>query len=75
MTPQNLDFIFPFIVMGYGFLVTCVLSWPSVMRLAEQRLPPNFLNQLTGHRVLALVCLVVGAVWSLQNLWLRESLF
>lgn len=75
MDIQTLDFLFPFFVLAYGFLVTCVLSWPQLVQLAEQRLPDQLLKQLMAHRVLALVCLVVGAFWSLQNLWLRENLF
>lgn len=75
MSIQALDFYFPFFVMTYGLMVTVVLSLPTLVRLAEQRLSEPILRQLMGHRMLALVCLVCGGLWSLQNLWLRETLF
>lgn len=75
MTIQKLDFIFPFVVLAYGFLVTFVLSLPALVQIAEQRLPEPLLKQLMGHRFLAMICLVVGGVWSLQNLWLGQNLF
>jgi hypothetical protein len=67
---QTLDLIFPFFVFAYGALVTFVLNLPVLMDLAERRLPGTLVQQLAAHRILALVCLVAGAVWSLQNLWL-----
>lgn len=75
MTIQKLDFIFPFVVLGYGFLVTFVLSMPPLVALAEQRLPEPLLKQLMGHRVLALVCLLIGGLWSLQNVWVGQNVF
>jgi hypothetical protein len=75
MDIHTLDLLFPFFVLAYGFLVTCALSWPKAMALAEERLPPLLLKQLAAHRMLGLVCLVIGAFWSLQNLWLPERLF
>ncbi len=70
MTIEKLDFIFPYFVLAYGFLITLVLHWPRLIERAEGRLPPHMLTQLQAHRGLALLCLVVGAFWSLQNLWL-----
>jgi hypothetical protein len=70
MTPDKLDFIFPFVVLGYGALMTFVLNAPGLSELAEQRLPTDVYRQLIAHRSLSLVCLVIGALWTLQNLWL-----
>ena len=69
MTPQEIDFIFPFVVLAYGVLVSCVLHTPYLMDLAEDRLPAEVLRQMQGHRILALICLGVGGLWSLQNIW------
>lgn len=70
MTPEKLDFIFPFVVFGYGMIMTLVLSTPALVELAERRLPPALYQQLKAHRALGLICLGVGALWTLQNLWL-----
>ena len=70
MTPEKLDLIFPFVVFVYGAAMTLVLHHPFFVELAEQRLPGNILNQIRSHRVLAMVCLAVGSIWSTQNLWL-----
>ncbi len=70
MTPEKLDFIFPFVVLAYGATMTFVLNSRTLVELAENRLPAEITQQIKGHRVLALICLSVGAFWSLQNLWL-----
>jgi hypothetical protein len=72
MTLEKLDLLFPFIVFGYGALITFVLNQPVLERLAETRLPPPMRAQLQAHRGLALFCLVAGGLWSLQNLWLTD---
>ena len=75
MTIKQIDFIFPFVILAYGFLITFVLSWPRLVVLAEERLPAPLLKQLMAHRALALVCLLVGGLWSLQNIWLGQNIF
>jgi hypothetical protein len=71
MTYKELDFIFPFFVLAYGALMTFVLNSTTLMRLAEERFPPKLVTQMNVHRGLGLLSLVLGAVWSLQNLWFR----
>jgi hypothetical protein len=75
MNIHTLDLLFPFFVFAYGAMVTFVLNAPRLMTFAEELLPADLVRQLSGHRILALVCLVGGGVWSLQNLWLSEPLF
>lgn len=69
MDIQTLDFIFPFFVLIYGALITVVLNIPQLEKLAAEKFTTDIYNQLKGHRILALVCLFVGAFWSLQNIW------
>jgi protein-S-isoprenylcysteine O-methyltransferase Ste14 len=69
MTYQKLDLLFPYIIFFYGALVTFVVNHPRLVELAEERMPPQALRQLMAHRALALICLLVGALWVLQNLW------
>jgi len=71
MTLLQLDYIFPFVVFFYGALLTFVLNTPALMKLAEEKFPPQLHQQMNNHRILAIVCLVVGALWSLQHLWLN----
>jgi len=69
MTYKELDFIFPFIVLAYGALITFVLNTPALIKIAEKRLNHDLLKQMNAHRQLAFVCLIIGGIWSLQNLW------
>jgi len=69
MTYKELDFLFPFLVLTYGALMTFVLNSKWLMRLANEKFPPEMVQQMNMHRTLGLISLVVGALWSLQNLW------
>ncbi|MCB0414281.1 MAG: hypothetical protein KDD50_08110 [Bdellovibrionales bacterium] len=69
MSYRILDFYFPFIVFFYGALITFLLSSEFFCKLAEERLPIYMTQQLKSHRILALVSLWVGGLWSLQNIW------
>lgn len=75
MNHQQLDFWFPFIVFTYGFAMSIVLNSKPLMALADRRFPPDLKQQMVSHRYLALVCLVVGALWSLQNIWHQGPMF
>jgi hypothetical protein len=70
MTYQELDFFFPFFVFLYGALMTFVLNSPALVRLSQERFPSALVTQMENHRYLAVICLVVGSLWSLQNLWI-----
>ena len=70
MLPEKLDFIFPFIVLAYGAVMTFVLNTPLLAELAEERLPHNVVRQIKAHRGLGLFCLIAGSIWSMQNIWL-----
>lgn len=69
MSIEFLDWIFPFFVLAYGAFVTFVTSFGPLVELGRERLPENVWRQMQGHRLLAMICLVVGGLWSLQNLW------
>ena len=69
MTYHQLDQIFPFIVFGYGLIMTFVLNMPELLKIGNDRFPKEVMTMFQSHRVIALVSLVVGGLWSLQNLW------
>ena len=71
MTLAQLDFYFPFVVLAYGLIVTWLTQARWAIR-ALNKLPAETRDRFLGHRVLALLCLVVGSIWSLQNLWLTH---
>ena len=71
MTYQELDALFPFVVLTYGALLTFVLNSPKLMSLAEEKFPTQLVRQMNAHRILAIICLFVGGLWSLQSLWLN----
>lgn len=68
MTPEKLDFIFPFAVFFYGLLMVVVLENPVLARLGQERMGAAYAN-LTKHKSLAWVCFFVGGLWAVQNLW------
>lgn len=68
MTIQELDFYFPFFVFLYGFMVSVPLNIPKLMEIAEEKFPLRMIEQLNAHRKLAMLCLYVGGLWSLQNI-------
>lgn len=70
MTPAALDALFPYVCFAYGALMTFTLNVPALERIADERLPETLSNQWKAHRGLAALCLVVGTLWILQNLWL-----
>lgn len=73
MTIQQLDEIFPFIVFCYGLIIVFVLTNPKLLEMAEKRMPSPVWSQMAQKRPLGLICVVVGGLWSLQNLWLGVS--
>jgi hypothetical protein len=60
MSVEQIDLIFPFFVLTYGAVVTIALNIPSSS--------VDLVESLRAHRHLAFACLVIGALWSLQNL-------
>lgn len=75
MNIHTLDLLFPFFVLAYGATITMVLNLRVLVELAERRLPAPLKNQLEAHRWLALFCLVLGGLWSLQNIWFKDAVF
>ncbi len=67
MTVKELDYLFPFIVFSYGVVITFVFQ-SGLVSLGKGRIPEAFLQQMQSNRILGLVCLFVGGLWSLQNL-------
>lgn len=68
MTPEKLDFIFPFFVFSYGLLMVLVLENPVLVRLGEERLGQLYQN-MARHKNLGWICFFVGGLWSAQNVW------
>jgi hypothetical protein len=71
MNFDELDFIFPFVVFGYGCVVLFILNNPKLLALAEERMPDKLFQQIKARRAIGALCLIVGGLWSLQNLWLK----
>lgn len=68
MTPQKLDFIFPFFMFFYGLMVVLVLENPALVRLGEEKLGTLYQN-LAKHKTLGWLCFFLGGLWSAQNVW------
>jgi hypothetical protein len=71
MSLNELDQMFPLVIFLYGALLLGVLSIPRVWSLAQEHLPADYLLRLKAKRGLAYFCVVLGALWSLQNIWLN----
>ena len=70
MTPQQLDYMFPFFVFSYGFLILVVLeALPSLVQ-AKISSHPLF-ERIEKRKPLAWICFFLGGVWSLQNVWMQ----
>jgi hypothetical protein len=70
MNIKELDYIFPFVVFGYGALMMFVLNSPALMKMAEKNLSSELFSSFQSKRVLSVVCFIIGGLWSLQNIWL-----
>ncbi|PIU00448.1 MAG: hypothetical protein COT74_05845 [Bdellovibrionales bacterium CG10_big_fil_rev_8_21_14_0_10_45_34] len=70
MSWQEVDFLFPFVVFAYGFLISISLGHPWAHETIKKRAPDILFKMMESHRKLAFACLWVGSLWSLQNLWL-----
>ncbi|MEK2689588.1 hypothetical protein [Bdellovibrio sp. GT3] len=68
MTPQKLDFIFPFVVFFYGLLMVLVLENRALVKLGEERMGQAFQN-MVKHKNLGWICFFVGGLWAAQNVW------
>lgn len=67
MTPEKLDFYFPFVVFFYGFLILIVIENPLFQRVLERAGRGSWLD--IGHRrTFAWISFFAGGIWSLQNL-------
>lgn len=64
----ELDFYFPYLVFFYGTIMTLVTHMPFLAKQAEPSFSPELLQWFYGHRVLGLVCLCVGGLWSVQRI-------
>ena len=68
MTPQKLDFYFPFVVFFYGFLILFVIETPWFQKNLES-VGGELWRRITQRRELAWVSFFAGGLWSLQNLF------
>ena len=68
MKLETLDYIFPFVVFCYGILMIFVTENSFLDKLANDRMP-DMRATWRSHKSLSWVCLFVGGLWSLQNLW------
>ncbi len=70
MLPAALDNAFPYICFTYGVVMTVALNLHVIEKLAHSKLSPDVVAQWRSHRGLAAICMGVGGLWILQNLWL-----
>ena len=70
MTIAQLDTVFPYVCFAYGAVTTFALNTHVLGRIADEKLPGPMVETWRAHRALAMVSLVVGACWILQNIWL-----
>lgn len=64
----KLDYYFPFLVFFYGLVMLFVLEIPYFVSLAKKEMPNQYLA-FERHRKIAVISLLVGGLWSLQNIW------
>ena len=59
----QLDFIFPFVLLAYGFLLIFIFESGLLTKV-----PNASFHRLSEKQSWAWVCFFVGGFWSLQNL-------
>ena len=69
MTYKEIDYAFPFFVFFYGLVMTVVLNSPFLLQIGEKYGTHPAFVRFKSHKVLGAVCLILGSLWSLQNLW------
>jgi hypothetical protein len=65
---STLDYYFPFFVFFCGLVILFVLEVPHLVALAKKEMPDRLLA-FEKHRKIAVLSVVVGGFWSLQNIW------
>ena len=66
----ELDLYFPYVVLMYGLIMTLVTNVPGLREKASQAMNPELLHWFYGHKIIGSVCLYVGALWSIQRLFI-----
>jgi hypothetical protein len=66
MYQTNLDLYIPWISLVYGFTLLVFPEIPVVNKFAESK-APQFISVFESHRKIAMICLFVGGLWTLQN--------
>ena len=69
MTIETLDSLTMWIAFCYGLTLFFVLELP-VLKRVESRAPELFLI-LRQHQPIAMLCLWVGGLWILQEMWIK----
>lgn len=69
---EIVDSIFPYVIFGYGAIVTVIMHFPFLMELGRKRIPDETLRRMQSHAHLAQICLWVGGLWILQTIWLTS---
>ena len=65
---QEIDLYFPYLVLIYGSIMTLVTQLPQLRQKADESMSTELVQWFYGHRVLGLICLAVGGLWTLQRL-------
>jgi hypothetical protein len=66
---ETLDKLVPWIAFAYGCVMVFVFQHPSLLKLAETRIPEPHRTRFFAHLPLAWICLFAGGLWILQDLW------
>jgi hypothetical protein len=66
---ETLDKLVPWTAFVYGVVMVFVFQSPMLLRLAETRIPEPHRSRFLAHMPLAWVCLFVGGLWILQDIW------
>lgn len=64
---HEIDLYFPYLVLVYGLFMTVATSLPALQQKAGESMNEELVQWFYGHRVLGLVCLAVGGLWTLQR--------
>ncbi len=66
---ETLDKLVPWIAFAYGCIMVFVFQHPTLLKLAQTRIPEPHRTRFFSHLPLAWICLFAGGLWILQDLW------
>ncbi|MCC6277325.1 MAG: hypothetical protein IT289_05360 [Oligoflexia bacterium] len=68
---ESLDQAVPILSFVYGLIMIVIGQSPRLLGLARTQFSDAWAENFKQKQPLALICLIVGGLWTIQNFWLN----